>query len=558
MNRLPLRITVTFFLTLFICIACFSGSFGNEPLKYDATITGKEILTPTTKDKPQINGASVFGVRPGKPIFYRVAVSGQKPLNLSAEGLPQNVQIDSKTGWITGRAPLEKGDYKIVLHAENSKGKATKTLVLKVGETISLTPPMGWNSWYVHSEGISEKAIREMAEAMEAKGLDQFGWTFINIDDCWIGERHPETKAIQANNKFSDMKAMAEFVHSKGFKLGIYSTAWMSTFAGYIGGTAPNAEGDYSEFYLPEEKILNPAQYFGRHPSSTERGIAKVGPFWFVDRDAKQFAEWGIDYVKYDWVEVPLKKNEQGKYTRDRAVRVKKTDSITSRFYHDFRSLDRDIVLSLSPGHNPEEDTLVTRYCNLWRLTADIKAKWEDLTRAFSNELVARYPLTRPGLYGDLDMLQIGPLGQPNRAERVFKPSPLTPSEQYFQVTLWSILTQPLLLSCNITTMDDFDLNLVKNNEVLAINQDPLVKQGYRIENKQGNYEIWAKDLADGGKAVAFFNLSDEEQTLSITAEKLGKKGMVRDLWRQKDIGELKNEFAVKVNAHGAGLFKIK
>lgn len=541
-----------------ICIACFSGSFSHGQLVYDATIKGKEVLTPTAKDKPQINGASVFGVRQGKPIFYRVAVSGEKPINYSAKGLPQNIQIDSKTGWITGRAPLKKGDYEIVLNAQNSKGKTTKTLVLKVGDTISLTPPMGWNSWYVHSEGISENAIREIAEAMDAKGLEQYGWTFINIDDCWMGERHPKTKAIQANKKFNDMKAMAEFVHSKGFKLGIYSTAWMSTFAGYIGGSAPNAEGDYSEFYLSEQKRMNPAQYFGRHPSSTEKGIAQVGPFWFVDRDAKQFAEWGIDYVKYDWVEVPLIKNEQGKYTRDRTVRIKKTDSITSRFYKDFRSLDRDIVLSLSPGHNPEEDALVTRYCNLWRLTPDIKAKWDDLTRAFSNELVARYPLTRPGLYGDLDMLQIGPLGQPNRAEKEFKPSPLTPSEQYFQVTLWSILTQPLLLSCNIPTMDDFDLNLVKNSEVLAVNQDPLVKQGFRIENKVGQYEIWAKDLADGGRAIAFFNLSDEEQTLSITFEKLGKKGIVRDLWRQKDIGNLNNVFTVKLNAHGTGFFKIK
>ena len=208
--------------------------------------------------------------------------------------------------------------------------------------------------------------------------------------------------------------------------------------------------------------------------------------------------------------------------------------------------------------HNPEEDQLVTKYCNLWRLTKDIKAKWEDLTRVFSDELVARYLQTRPGLYGDLDMLQIGPLGIPNRAEKEFKPSPLTASEQYFQVTLWSILSQPLLLSCNIPTMDDFDLNLVKNSEVLAINQDPLVSQGYRVENMEDSYEIWAKDLADGSKAVAFFNLSDEEQNISISAEKLGKKGKVRDLWRQKEIGKLKNNFTVKVSPHGTAFFKVK
>ncbi len=539
------------------CIAVILSACNNYPVVYDATINGKEILTPLPSGLPQINGAAVFGVRPGKPVFYRVSVSGEKPLDYSAEGLPEGVEIDPETGWITGRAPENNGDYEVTLHAKNSKGKASGKLTLKVGETICLTPPMGWNSWYVHSEGVSENAIREMAESMEEKGLDQYGWTYINIDDCWMGERHPETRALQANVKFGDMKAMSEFVNSKGFKLGIYSTTWMSTFAGYIGGTAPNAEGDYSDFYLPEEELLNPSQYFGRHPSSTQRGIAQVGPFWFVDRDARQFAEWGIDYVKYDWVEVPLEKNNEGIYSRTKDVKIKKSDSITSRFYNDFRSLDRDIVISLSPSHNPEEDELVTKYCNLWRLTPDIKARWEDLTRAFSDELVARYPLTQPGLYGDLDMLQIGPLGKPNRAEKEFIPSPLTPSEQYFQVTLWSILSQPLLLSCNIPTMDAFDLNLVTNAEVLAVNQDPLVKQGYRVENEKDVYEIWAKDLADGSKAVAIFNLSDEEKNITVSADKLGKKGKIRDLWRQKDIGKLKNEISVKINSHGVGFFRI-
>ncbi len=397
-----------------------------------------------------------------------------------------------------------------------------------------------------------------MAVAMEEKGLDQFGFTYINIDDCWIGTRHPKTKAIQANSKFQDMKAMAQFVNSKGFKLGVYSTTWMSTFAGFIGGTAPNSEGDYSEFYLADSLILNPSQFFGRHPSSHYRGLAKIGPVWFIDRDAKQFADWGIDYVKYDWVEGPLEKQKNGNYKRIEDGYLRKTDSITRRFFNDFRALDRDIVISLSPSTPIAEDELTSKYCNLWRLTGDIKAVWHDLTRPFGEEMINRYKLTRPGLYGDLDMLQIGPLGKPNRAEKVFVPSPLTPSEQYFQVTLWCILTQPLLLSCNIPTMDAFDLNLVKNHEVLAVNQDPLVKQGYRIENKAGDYEIWAKDLADGSKALAFFNLSDNEQTLSITAEKFGKKGKIRDLWRQKDIGTLKGNFSVKVNAHGTAFFKVK
>jgi len=433
-------------------------------------------------------------------------------------------------------------------------------LILRVGDKICLTPPMGWNSWYVHSEGVSEVAIREMATAMKEKELQDYGWSFVNIDDCWMGERDPVTKRIQPNGKFDDMSAMVDYVNSLGLKVGIYSTTWMSTFAGYIGGTAPNEAGDYSEYYMPESERQNPDQVFGRFPSGIEKRICEVGPVWFVDRDAQQFAEWGIDYVKYDWLEWDLMTDEE------RAAGVKpirhgrdkqKKNGITQRFYHDFRALDRDIVISLSPKHELSEDAFVRENCNLWRLTEDIHAHWDRMIAPFEDDVVQRLAQTRPGHYGDLDMLQIGPKGRPNRAEKVFRPSPLKPTEQYHQVTLWSLLTQPLLLSCNIPTMDEFDLNLVTNHEVLAVNQDALCKQGYRLENEKGNYEVWAKDLADGSKAVGLFNLSDDNQVLTLSAQTLGMKGTVRDLWRQKDIGTLEDSFSANVSAHGVVFLKI-
>ncbi|KKL29062.1 hypothetical protein LCGC14_2368910, partial [marine sediment metagenome] len=147
--------------------------------------------------------------------------------------------------------------------------------------------------------------------------------------------------------------------------------------------------------------------------------------------------------------------------------------------------------------------------------------------------------------------------GRPNRAEKVFRPSPLKPAEQYHQVTLWCLLTQPMLLSCNIPTMDEFDLSLVTNHEVLAINQDALCKQGVRVRNQKGNFEIWAKDLADGSKAVGLFNISNKDQVLSVTAQELGIKGTIRDLWRQKDIGTLSDAFSANVSSHGVVFIKV-
>jgi hypothetical protein len=272
-----------------------SGNFD-----YDGTTWGKEILTPKPGPEPKITGAAIFGVRPGKPIRYCATAIGEEPVTFTATGLPNGVSIDPKTGWVTGRAPQQKGDVSVMVKATNARGSDSRTLTLRVGDTFCLTPPMGWNSWYVHSEGVSEEAIREMATAMKDKGLQNYGWSYVNIDDCWMGERDPATKRIQANGKFDDMKAMVDYVNSQGLKVGIYSTVWMSTFGGYIGGTAPNEEGNYSEYYLPESERQNKYQVFGRFPSGIKKCICEVGPVWFVDRDAQQFVDWGIDYVKYD------------------------------------------------------------------------------------------------------------------------------------------------------------------------------------------------------------------------------------------------------------------
>lgn len=149
---------------------------------------------------------------------------------------------------------------------------------LRVGDTICLTPPMGWNSWYVQSEGVSDQAIRETAIAMEEKGLAAHGWTYLNIDDCWMGLKDPQSKAIQPDSKFPNMKSLV----------------------------------DYSEFFLPEGQRKNPHQIFGRYPEDIRKGLATIGPVWLVDRDARQFAEWGIDYVKYDWKEWTLEQGANG------------------------------------------------------------------------------------------------------------------------------------------------------------------------------------------------------------------------------------------------------
>ena len=239
---------------------------------------------------------------------------------------------------------------------------------------------------------------------------------------------------------------------------------------------------------------------------------------------------------------------------------VHKTEAVTKRFFDDFRAVDRDIVISLSPDHSAHEDSMVTQYTNLWRLTHDILATWEHLKAPFAEEIVPRYKHTRPGHYGDLDMLQIGNLGTPNRVNTVFEPSPLTGAEQYLQVSLWCLLSQPMLLSCDLASLDAFTLNLITNDEVLALNQDALVIAAHRVAHVAGVWEVWQKPLADGSTAVGLFNLADEAQVISVSDEQLGLSGarVVRDLWRQKDIGALAGVFSAKVEPHGVVLVGIR
>ncbi|HSB15917.1 MAG TPA: putative Ig domain-containing protein [Bryobacteraceae bacterium] len=494
------------------------------------------ILTPKPSPKPRINGARIFGVRPGRPFLHTIAATGQRPMTFSAKGLPAGLTLDQKSGRISGFLS-KPGEHVVTLRAANSLGAAERRFRIVVGDKIALTPPMGWNSWYAWSESVSDEKIRSVARGFVAKGLVNHGWTYVNIDDCWQGLRGGKYNAIQGNERFRDIKGMCDYVHGLGLKIGIYSTPWMATYGGFIGGSAPTAKGDYSGMWLPPEKRLQPYQVFGRWPSSQRLGAQKLGAYWFSDADAKQWAEWGIDYVKHDW-----KPNDP---------------PTTERILKGLLACGRDIVLSLSNEAPFEHAAEWARLSNLWRTTGDIKATWEAVSRiGFTQDRWA--PYAGPGHWNDPDMLQIGMIGVPNTYVRTLKPTVLTPGEQYTQVSLWSLLAAPLLLSCDIETMDDFTLSLVTNDEVIDVNQDPLGKSGVPV-SRAGGLEVWAKQMEDGSQAVGLFNRSDQEATVTARWSDLGVRGKqeVRDLWRQKDLGVFEGQFQTKVAGHGVVLVRV-
>jgi len=460
------------------------------------------ILTPSPGKAPRINGARVFGVRPWSPFMYTIAATGEPPLAYSAEGLPEGLHLHAGNGLITG-VISKKGEYKVKLKVSNAAGSAERDFTIKCGDLISLTPPLGWNSWNVWGLSVSDKKVRAAGDAFLASGLIKHGWTYINIDDGWE-DTHDKNGNILPNSKFPNMKEMCNYIHSLGLKVGIYSSPGPKTCGGY--------EGSYT----------------------------------FEEKDAQHYAEWGIDYLKYDWCSyggiAPNPTDRQMKFPYQEMKKY-------------LRKVNRDIHYSLCQygmGDVWKWGNEVDG--NSWRTTGDIEDSWESLSGiGFSQDTCASY--AAPGRWNDPDMLVVGWVGWgPN-----LHYTKLTPNEQYTHISLWSLLAAPLLIGCDLTQLDPFTLNLLTNDEVLAINQDPLGKQARRAL-KTDECQVWVRDLEDGSKAIGLFNLTENPLPVDVKLEELGIKGkwMMRDVWPQKDLGLVQTHFSMKVLPHGVRLLVLR
>lgn len=472
------------------------------------------VLTPKPGKEPRINSAKVFGVRPDAPFLYTIAASGIRPMEFSAEGLPVGLTIDGKTGQITGTLK-DKGEYIVKLKAKNSFGKNERDLKIIAGNRIALTPPLGWNSWNCFADAVDEIKVKAAADAMVNSGLINYGWMYINIDDFWenkpgstdpdlIGPERYENGKIVVNKKFPDMKALGDYIHSKGLKMGIYSSPGPLTCGGC------------------------------------------VASYKYENEDAQSYGEWGVDYLKYDWC-------SYGEIAKDDSREELMKPYLVMRAALD--KVNRDIVFSLCQygmGKVWEWGDKVGGNC--WRTTGDITDTWESMSSiGFSQVENGAY--AKPGNWNDPDMLVVGMVGWGPQLH----PSKLTPNEQYTHISLWSLLSSPLLIGCDMTQLDDFTLGLLTNTEVLDVNQDLLGKQASRI-SKTGDLEVWAKDLEDGSKAVGLFNRGNKRTEVTAAFNELGIEGksIVRDLWRQKDVGTFEDAYRAFVPSHGVVLVKIK
>jgi alpha-galactosidase len=366
------------------------------------------------------------------------------------------------------------------------------------GNGLAATPPMGWNSWNHFKDKVDDASVRAAAEAMIASGMRDAGYVYVNIDDTWEGERDAQGK-IQANGKFPDMKALADFVHSKGLKLGIYSSPGAKTCAKYEGSLGHEVQ------------------------------------------DAQTYAAWGIDYLKYDLcglrVEMKAAPTPEAAHKIMFDAYVKMRDAL--------KGTGRPIVYSLCQyGEDAVWEWGPEVGGNLWRTTGDINDHYARMAEiGFGQAGLARF--AGPGHWNDPDMLEVGNGG-------------MNTDEYRTHMSLWAILAAPLLAGNDLSTMTPETIALLTNKDVIAVDQDPAGKQGDRVW-AEGPIEVWSRTLADGSKAVGMFNRHPSVMTATVDFKKLGFAGPVkaRDIWQAKDLGTISTPMTAKIPAHGVLFLRV-
>jgi alpha-galactosidase len=355
---------------------------------------------------------------------------------------------------------------------------------------LASTPPMGWNSWNHFACKVTAADVRAAADAIAANGMKDAGYQYVNIDDCWEGSRDSQGK-IQPNEKFGDMKALADYVHSKGLKIGIYSSPGPKTCAGY--------EGSYGH----------------------------------EEQDAQQYADWGFDYLKYDWC------------SAQKVYRPEQMPEVYQKMHKALAHTGRPIVLSLCQyGLNRVWRWGNKAGGNLWRTTEDITDHYDRMSViGFAQNGLQSF--AGPGHWNDPDMLEVGNGG-------------MNHDEYITHMTLWVILAAPLLAGNDLSKMTPETLGVLTNNEVVAVDQDAKGVQGHRV-TQEGPLEVWMKSLADGSVAVGLFNRGESENPVTVNFKDVGvgNSAKVRDLWKHQDLGSLDNGYTAEVPRHGAVLIRI-
>lgn len=376
---------------------------------------------------------------------------------------------------------------------------------------LAPTPPMGWMTWNMFKDDISEQLIKETADAMVESGLRDAGYKYVFIDDLWQGGRDNRNNIIPDPKKFPNgIKALADYVHSKGLKLGIYSDAAQLTCGGC------------------------------------------TASYGFEEQDARTFASWGVDYLKYDYCNAP-------------------EDSATARLRYKtmadaLSKSGRDIVLGICEwGQRNGEEWCEHVGGQLWRTSSDVRDMWKDIVNQGGVGILDIINVTAPlskqvrhGQWPDMDMLVVGLNGKGGPSSDLGGVG-CTYTEYQTQMSMWCMMSSVLALSNDLRHLTPEDKRILLNKEIIAIDQDPLGKAAERVVNEAG-HQVFVRPLANGSHAVAILNSGDKAQRLSVSFKQLGLTGKytVRDVWQHRDIARGATKWGGKVLAHETKVFVLR
>jgi alpha-galactosidase len=544
-----------------------AGALSAQILSLDTNLAVREqqiIAAAKAGAPPQFNGARVVGVRPGTPFLDSLAVTGEHPIGFSAKRLPPGLQLDPDTGIITGSL-AEAGDYKLKVRAQNAAGTAGTEIKIVCGDSLALTPPMGWNSYDAFGDSVRESEVLTNADWMK-QHLQPLGWDTVVVDFRWYDRlakgqpgQSPEGvmidqygRCIPAPNRFpsatndAGFKALADEIHAMGLKFGIHIMRGIPRLAVEknlpIAGSSFTAAQAVRPVCDPNRECVWNQDMFGVN-ATTEAGKA-----WYASI-AKQYAAWGVDYIKCD----DIANLQRGKiYDAD------EIEALSAAL----KNSGRSIVLSLSPGATPvSQGAHVARFANLWRISPDFWDNWRSLNHNF--DLFARWSAyTGPGHWPDGDMIPFGHICQRNCDVRPDRWTRFTRDEQLTLMSLWALASSPLMLGMNLPDNDEWTTAILTNPEVLAVDQDPLGKPAQRVTISGMSADIRVKPLADGSRAVGLFNRTSQPVQVDLRWRDLHQSGIrsrpdVRDLWLRKDQGR-QTEFTADLPAHGCMLLRVE
>ena len=470
------------------------------------------LAAATNGSAPCFNGPRVIGIHPNTPLNFRLAVSAARPLEFSASGLPAGLELDPRTGILTGTLQ-KQGKFAFTAKVANAAGKASAKFTVVVGDQLALTPPMGWNSYDAFGDNVLESEVRSNAVYL-AEHMQPFGWDTVVVDYRWYDpgahNNDPNGRAnaplvldsfgrlLPAPNRFpsaaggAGFKPLADEMHAQGLKFGIHMMRGIPRNA--VQSTLPVAGANFtaSDAADTNDTCSWCPDMFGVRSNA-------AGQAWY-DSCARLWAAWGVDYIKVDDL--------------SSAYRAGEIEMIR-------RALDRSgrsIVFSTSPGETPvAEAAHIMTHANLWRVSEDFWDNWKSLKNEFG--LAARWqPYVGPGHWPDADMLAVGHLSMQHRSVGIDRFSGFTRDEELTLLSFWSLLPSPLMVGANLPDNDAWTLALLTNPEALAVNQDSPVGSARQMMITNG-VEVWVKLLNDGTHAVGIFNrgqLADFDESAAL------------------------------------------